>query len=226
LPQGEQSTGVEQVGSGVGGLRQGQHVSQLMIQRKPARTPDIHGVEIVEILLVGIPMKIDDGLPGLVGDHPVLGDLARQVAHRRIIGRTAHPGHVPLVQVGQKHVIPVEQGVQVDRDDSPCVQSPERREVIGHVQQGFLAPSTAVVPPALGTSGELGVEVGPLRLVQSGFGAKGGVKVLDIAFRARGRVDRDVVSVDRMVLARVRGRDRDGSVDSPPFEFGLRSPAQ
>jgi hypothetical protein len=171
-------------------------------------------------------MKIDDGLPSLVGDHPMLGDLARQVAHRRIIGRTAHLGHVPLVQVGQQHVIPVKQGVQVDRDDSPCVQSPERREVIGHVQQGFLAPSTAVVPPALGTSGELGVEVGPLRLVQSGFGAKGGVKVLDIAFRARGRVDRDVVSVDRMVLARVRGRDRDGSVDSPPLEFGLRSPAR
>jgi hypothetical protein len=195
-----------------------------VIQPNSPRHPETHGVEIVKVLLVGIPMKIDDGLPSLVGDHPMLGDLARQVAHRRIIGRTAHLGHVPLVQVGQQHVIPVKQGVQVDRDDSPCVQSPERREVIGHVQQGFLAPSTAVVPPALGTSGELGVEVGPLRLVQSGFGAKGGVKVLDIAFRARSRVDGDVVSVDRVVLAGVRGRDRDGSIDSPPFELGLTSP--
>ena len=169
-------------------------------------------------------MQIDDGLPSLVGDRPVLGDLARQVAHRRVIRRTAHLGHVPLVQVGQKHMIPIEQGVQVDRDDGPCVQGPECGEVVGHVQQGFLAPSTAVVPPAFRTGGELGVEVGPLRLVQSGLGAKGGVKVLDVSFRARGRVDGDVVSVDRVVLAGVRGRDRDGSVDSPPFEFGLTSP--
>lgn len=169
-------------------------------------------------------MKIDDGVPSLVGDHPVLRDLARQVAHRRIVRRPVHLGHVPLVQVGQKHVIPIKQGVQVDRDDSPCVQSPERREVVGHVQQGLLAPSTAVIPSAFRTSSELGVEVGPLRLVQSGFRTKGGVKVLDIAFRTRGRVDGDVVSVDRVVLARVRGRDRDGSVGSPPFEFGLTSP--
>lgn len=164
-------------------------------------------------------MKIDDGLPSLVGDHTMLSDLAGQVAHGRVIG-PVHPGHVPLVQVGQEHMITVKQSVEVDGDDGPCVQGPERGEVVGHVQQRLFAPSTAVIPSTLGTGRELGVEVGSLRLGQVSS-AKDRVVILEVTFGSGRGVDRDVVVGDGMVLPAVRGRDRDGSIVPPPFEFGL-----
>jgi len=119
-------------------------------------------------------------------------------------------------------VITVKQGVEIDGDDGTSVQRPESREVVRHVQEGLLAPSTAVVPTAFRTSSQLSIQVGSLRLVQGRLGPESGVVVLDVSFRSWGSVDRDIVVSDRVVLPSVGRGNRNGSVDTPPFELSLK----
>lgn len=120
-------------------------------------------------------------------------------------------------------MIPVQHGIEVDRNDSSAVQGSQSWKVVCLVQQWFFAPTTTIVPPAFGTCSQFCIEIGSLRLIERFRTSEYGLIVFNVSFRARRSVDADIETCDRMVFP-CKGRFYgDGPVGAPKFEFGLLS---